>query len=192
MNMATSLGVGLWLLSARTLRGCTQALPSPVVIYNPQAQIQVGDNIPISQTEVILEGVPRINPGGPVCMDIQQQVSNVDSSSVTAGQTNPSISTRSVSTQVVVQSGQIVLPGGLIKQDNAESNTLDAVSGQHPRLALVVQHHQHIQGAHQTDRGDHPSAITSSSRGRAPMTIISRCNCSKPAIQTRLARESLE
>jgi general secretion pathway protein D len=96
---------------------------------NQQAQIQVGDNIPISQTTVnttnsdttlssveyvqtgvILDVVPRINPGGLVYMDIQQQVSDAADSGTTTT-TNPRISTRSVSTQVEVQSGQTVLLG---------------------------------------------------------------------------------
>jgi general secretion pathway protein D len=131
-------------LHALETNGRTQVLsaPSLVVMNNQQAQIQVGDNIPISQTTVntsnsdttlssveyvqtgvILDVVPRINPGGLVYMDIQQQVSDADTSNVTTTQPNPRISTRSVSTQIAVQSGQTVLLGGLIKQDNAESTS---------------------------------------------------------------------
>ncbi|MBP5947788.1 MULTISPECIES: type II secretion system secretin GspD [unclassified Pseudomonas] len=131
-------------LHALETNGRTQVLsaPSLVVMNNQQAQIQVGDNIPISQTTVntsnsdttlssveyvqtgvILDVVPRINPGGLVYMDIQQQVSDADTSNVTSSQPNPRISTRSVSTQIAVQSGQTVLLGGLIKQDNAESTS---------------------------------------------------------------------
>ncbi|CAM3591214.1 Type II secretion system protein D [Pseudomonas reidholzensis] len=131
-------------LRALETRGLTQVLsaPSLVVLNNQQAQIQVGDNIPISQTTVntstsdttlssveyvqtgvILDVVPRINPGGLVYMDIKQQVSDADDSAVTTTQPNPRISSRAVSTQVAVQSGQTVLLGGLIKQDNAQSDT---------------------------------------------------------------------
>ncbi|PKH29888.1 type II secretion system protein GspD, partial [Pseudomonas sp. 43NM1] len=131
-------------LHALETNGRTQVLsaPSLVVMNNQQAQIQVGDNIPISQTTVntsnsdttlssveyvqtgvILDVLPRINPGGLVYMDIQQQVSDADTSNVTTTQPNPRISTRSVSTQIAVQSGQTVLLGGLIKQDNAESTS---------------------------------------------------------------------
>lgn len=46
-------------------------------------------------------------------MDIQQQVSDAESQSGTSDTpVNPRISTRSVSTQVAVQSGQTVLLGG--------------------------------------------------------------------------------
>ena len=142
-------------LRALETNGRTQVLsaPSLVVMNNQPAQIQVGDNIPINQTTVntsvsdttlssveyvqtgvILDVVPRINPGGLVYMDIQQQVSDADTRSVTDGQTNPRISTRSVSTQVAVQSGQTVLLGGLIKQDNSESGTSVPYLGKIPGL----------------------------------------------------------
>ncbi|MDU8358798.1 type II secretion system secretin GspD [Pseudomonas syringae group sp. J309-1] len=142
-------------LRALETNGRTQVLsaPSLVVMNNQQAQIQVGDNIPISQTTVnttnsdttlssveyiqtgvILDVVPRINPGGLVYMDIQQQVSNADTSTITATQANPSISTRSVSTQVAVQSGQTVLLGGLINQNNAETSSSIPYLGNIPGL----------------------------------------------------------
>ncbi|WPN96466.1 type II secretion system secretin GspD [Pseudomonas sp. MUP55] len=143
-------------LHALETNGRTQVLsaPSLVVMNNQPAQIQVGDNIPISQTTVntgdadttlssveyvqtgvILDVVPRINPGGLVYMDIQQQVSDAQSqSSNSETPVNPRISTRSVSTQVAVQSGQTVLLGGLIKQDNAESVSAVPYLGKIPGL----------------------------------------------------------
>ncbi|MFA1029900.1 proteinral secretion pathway protein D [Pseudomonas syringae pv. helianthi] len=117
--------------------GLTQVLsaPSLVVMNNQKAQIQVGENIPVSQTTVnagtsdtslssveylqtgiILKVVPRINSEGLVYMDIQQQVSEADFTGLVNG--NPRISTRSVATQVIAQSGQTILLGGLIKQGN--------------------------------------------------------------------------
>ncbi|RRV10680.1 type II secretion system protein GspD [Pseudomonas sp. v388] len=141
-------------LHALETNGRTQVLsaPSLVVMNNQQAQIQVGDNIPISQTTVntstsdttlssveyvqtgvILDVMPRINPGGLVYMDIQQQVSDADTTT-TDSNGNPRISTRSVSTQVAVQSGQTVLLGGLIKQDNAESVSAVPYLGRVPGL----------------------------------------------------------
>lgn len=142
-------------LHALETSGRTQVLsaPSLVVMNNQQAQIQVGDNIPISQTTVntnvsnttlssveyvqtgvILDVVPRINPGGLVYMDIQQQVSDADNTQAADNNGNPRISTRSVSTQVAVQSGQTVLLGGLIKQDNADSVAAVPYLGRVPGL----------------------------------------------------------
>lgn len=142
-------------LHALETNGRTQVLsaPSLVVMNNQQAQIQVGDNIPISQTTVntnvsnttlssveyvqtgvILDVVPRINPGGLVYMDIQQQVSDADNSAAPDNNGNPRISTRSVSTQVAVQSGQTVLLGGLIKQDNSDTVSSVPYLGRVPGL----------------------------------------------------------
>lgn len=72
---------------------------------------------------------------GLVYMDIQQQVSDAESQSGTSDTpVNPRISTRSVSTQVAVQSGQTVLLGGLIKQDNGESVSAVPYLGKIPGL----------------------------------------------------------
>ena len=145
-------------IRALETNGRTQVLsaPSLVVMNNQKAQIQVGENIPINQTTVntsvsnttlssveyvqtgvILNVVPRINPGGLVYMDIQQQVSNADYSNVTSTSTNPAISARSVATQVAVQSGQTVLLGGLIKQDNSESVSRVPYLGRIPGLGWL-------------------------------------------------------
>ncbi|HEX7111156.1 MAG TPA: type II secretion system secretin GspD, partial [Mizugakiibacter sp.] len=99
--------------------------PSLVVLNNQEATIQVGDRIPITQTfitsttvgttnangattvpaqgevqyldtGVILDVVPRVNPGGLVYLDIQQQVSTPGTPNV---QGNPPISQRAISTQ---------------------------------------------------------------------------------------------
>ncbi len=120
----------------------TLSAPSMVVMNNQVGAIQVGDSIPINQTTVntgigtgtsynsvdylntgvILKVRPRINPGGLVYMDVSQQVSQRDSSQQLVNG-NPSISQRALSTQVAVQSGQTVLLGGLIQQDEGVTNT---------------------------------------------------------------------
>ncbi|TBR36643.1 MULTISPECIES: type II secretion system secretin GspD [Dyella] len=121
----------------------TLSAPSLVVLNNQTAQIQVGDQVPINQTSVnpgvgtatynqvnylntgvILSVQPRVNPGGLVYLNVQQQVS---SPTTPAGATNPTISQRSMATQVAVQSGQTVLLGGLIQQN--EDNTDTGVPG---------------------------------------------------------------
>jgi general secretion pathway protein D len=120
----------------------TLSAPSMVVMNNQPATIQVGDRIPINQTSVntgigsttsysqvqyldtgvILQVRPRINPGGLVYMDVSQQVSQRDNSQP-SNNGNPAISQRQLSTQVAVQSGQTVLLGGLIQQDEGSANT---------------------------------------------------------------------
>ncbi len=126
--------------------GVTKVLsaPSVVVMNNQVAHFQVGDQIPINTTSlagvtttdstlstvssatyiptgVILDVQPRVNPGGLVYLEVQQQVSTASAS--TNQQGNPTISQRAVSTQVAVQSGQTVLLGGMIQQTESRTNT---------------------------------------------------------------------
>jgi general secretion pathway protein D len=176
-------------LHALETNGRTQVLsaPSLVVMNNQPAQIQVGDNIPISQTTVntgnsdttlssveyvqtgvILDVVPRINPGGLVYMDIQQQVSDAENQTTNSSDTpnNPRISTRSVSTQVAVQSGQTVLLGGLIKQDNAESVSAVPYLGKIPGLRWLFGNTSKSKDRTELIVLITPRVITSSSQSR--------------------------
>jgi general secretion pathway protein D len=118
----------------------TLSAPSLVVVNNRKARIQVGDQIPITQTYVntsgttgnevgrveykdtgvILEVRPRVNPGGMVYLDVTQEVSRAEDA--TPGQ-NASIAKRKLETQVVVTSGQTVLLGGLIRQRDARGRS---------------------------------------------------------------------
>jgi len=118
----------------------TLSAPSLVVVNNRKARIQVGDQIPVTQTfvnpiigsgrevgqvtykdtGVILEVRPRVNPGGLVYLDVTQEVSRPDDV-VAVGQNVP-ISKRKLDTQVAVRSGQTVLLGGLIRQRDSRSH----------------------------------------------------------------------
>jgi general secretion pathway protein D len=116
------------------------AAPSLLVANNQEAQINVGTQIPVVQTYynglgsvntngttslaqtgsvqylntgVTLDVKPRVNPGGLVYLDIQQEVSNPGAPAVTGG--NPPINQRLIQTQVAVQSGETLLLGGLIQ-----------------------------------------------------------------------------
>ena len=126
----------------------TLSAPSVVVLNNQQSSITVGDQIPIQtisynglgtvsgttgtvnntigstqyvSTGTTLQITPRINPGGLVYMDVAQEITTPGSG--TATNPNPPISQRSLNTQIAVQSGQTVLLGGLIREDNTTGNT---------------------------------------------------------------------
>ncbi|MEI7035438.1 type II secretion system secretin GspD [Fulvimonas yonginensis] len=135
----------------------TLSAPSLVVMNNQVAHIQAGDQIPVNQTffttglgtvdssgnpttigqvqyintGVILDVQPRINPGGLVYLNIKQQVSVPGEKDANG---NYRIQQREIATQVGVQSGQTVLLGGLIRQD--EGNTDTGVPGLN-RIPLV-------------------------------------------------------
>jgi len=120
----------------------TLSAPSLVVLNNQVAHIQVGDQVPINQTSivtglnttgstassvsylptgVILDVQPRVNPGGLVYLNVQQQVSNTTGNPNAQG--NFTIQQRAVGTQIAVQSGQTVLLGGLIQQNESVNDT---------------------------------------------------------------------
>ncbi len=142
-------------ISALQTKGQTKVLSSPslVVMNNQEAQITVGDQVPVISTSIIgvgslnnvtgttggtytntgigqasyistgvtLDITPRVNPGGLVYMDVNQEDS---SPGPPAGNNpNPPISQRNLSTQVAVQSGQTVLLGGMIKENEIDSRT---------------------------------------------------------------------
>ena len=123
----------------------TLSAPSLVVLNNQVAHIQVGDQIPVNQTSivaglttgtgstatasnvtylptgVILNVQPRVNPGGLVYLDIDQQVSSTQGAANSQG--NYTIAQREIGTQVAVQSGQTVLLGGLIQDQQDTTDT---------------------------------------------------------------------
>ncbi|TQE99589.1 MAG: type II secretion system protein GspD [Spiribacter salinus] len=116
--------------------------PQLLVIDNQTANIRVGDQIPIitrtsssstdtdaplvnevqfRDTGVLLQVTPRINAGGMVTLEINQEVSEPSADEFAAG--NVSILQRTINTSVAVQSGETVLLGGLIRENKNDSLT---------------------------------------------------------------------
>src|SRR5262249_56553445 len=71
-------------------------------------------------TGVVLDVKPRVNPGGLVYLEVQQEVSNPEAAP--AG-TNPPIDQRQLSNQVAVQSGRTQRLVGLIRDLGTVSDT---------------------------------------------------------------------
>lgn len=130
--------------------------PSLVVMNNQEAQINVGTRIPVQQTSivglgavqgsvtnpnigqstgvgqvsyldtgVILQVRPRVNPGGLVYLEVSQEVSKPGVAGAVNG--NPPINTRTLDTSIAVNSGDTILLGGLISEDDQTSE--DGVPG---------------------------------------------------------------
>jgi len=118
--------------------------PSLMVLNNQTAHIDVGDEVPVvtqqqqstvgtsspivnnieyRNTGVLLSVTPRVNAGGMVVMDIEQEVSQVVSDSTDTTSLTPTISKRSITTSVAVQSGQTVVLGGLIREQKVVSRS---------------------------------------------------------------------
>lgn len=133
--------------SAGVLRGVINALaerslinvistPSVMVLDNHTAAIHVGDQQPIRSaisvtdggretssieyrdTGVKLQVTPSVNAGGLVTMDIAQAVTDVGSVDTATGQR--SFLQRNVSSRVAVRSGESVVLGGLIRDNQSQ------------------------------------------------------------------------
>jgi general secretion pathway protein D len=86
---------------------------NPNTGFNNQSYVQ------FRQTGITLNVTPRVNPGGLVFMEVDQQ-----ESAPTAGDTiggNPPVDNRSIKTEVAVQSGETLVLGGLIKTTENQS-----------------------------------------------------------------------
>ena len=115
--------------------------PSLMVLDNHTASIRVGDQVPVRTSEttntssesnvtstiqfkdtgVLLEVTPRVNAGGMVVLDISQEVNDV-AETATSEIDSPTITQRKIDTSVAVQSGETLVLGGLIKENNENSN----------------------------------------------------------------------
>jgi general secretion pathway protein D len=116
--------------------------PSVMVLDNHEATIQVGDQVPVAtqqqqstdtnssvinsiqykDTGVMLSVKPRVNPGGLVTMEIKQEVSTV-SKTDSSNLDSPTIQTRNISSTVAINSGQSVVLGGLIRDENSNGQS---------------------------------------------------------------------
>jgi len=131
-------------LNALGKDGKTQVLASPqiMVLDNQKAQIKVGDRISVQtqsqtgansttgtvnsfsylETGILLAVTPRINSGGLVTLEVNQEVSVPgDTPPASTGNPNPPVNSRSAQTTVVVASGETVVLGGLIREDNGRT-----------------------------------------------------------------------
>jgi general secretion pathway protein D len=124
--------------------GRSQILASPqiMVLDNEKAEIKVGNRISVQtqaqtgvgtstgvlnsfqylETGILLAVTPRINSGGMVTLDINQEVSEPLSSG-NAANPNPDVATRNAKTSVQVASGESIALGGLIRENRLRSSS---------------------------------------------------------------------
>ena len=130
-------------LQALGTDGKTQVLAAPqvMVLDNEKAEIKVGNKISVQtqtqtgvstgtgvvnsfqylDTGVLLGVTPRINSGGMVTLEINQEVSAAGDTP--AGNPNPNVNTRSAKTSVQVASGESIVLGGLIQENRTRSDS---------------------------------------------------------------------
>ncbi len=128
--------------------------PSLMVLDNRTATLQVGDQVPIvtqtststiganapivnqvemRDTGVILKVTPRVNEGGRVSLEIEQEVSDVTQTQ-TSGIDSPTIQQRKIKTSVAVDNGSTIALGGLIRDRVTDSATKIPLLGDIPLL----------------------------------------------------------
>jgi general secretion pathway protein D len=121
--------------------GNTKVISNPHLsaLDNQKATIKVGNRIPIQQqtlvggttnavtttaqyidTGVLLQVTPHINAGGLVTLEVDAEVSTPGAT--TDPTVAPPINTRSVQTLLAVPTGQTMVMGGLISEDNQNSS----------------------------------------------------------------------
>jgi general secretion pathway protein D len=117
--------------------------PKLLILDNENARLQVGDLVPVitqtatavtsagapvinsveyRETGVILSVRPRVNAGGLVTLDIEQEVSDVvNTTSSTIN--SPTFQQRKIRSRIVVQDGDTIGLGGLIRDTKTKGNS---------------------------------------------------------------------
>jgi general secretion pathway protein D len=144
-------------LHALAADGRVQVVASPqvMVLDNEKAEIKVGDRISVQtqsqsvagtttglvnsfqylDTGILLAVTPRINASGQVTLEVRQEFSVPDASA--AAGSNPTISTRSAQTSVIVNSGEAMILGGLIKDSKTLASSGVPLLSKIPVLGAV-------------------------------------------------------
>ena len=134
-------GAVIGLITALASDSKAKVLASPHILVsdNREAKIQVGQQVPLLTSEtygavgvvpqrnyqykdigIILKVKPRINEGGLVALEISQEIST--SETITLGGTEQlQLNKTEATTNLVVQDGQTIVIGGLIREDTNKS-----------------------------------------------------------------------
>jgi general secretion pathway protein D len=117
--------------------------PQLLVLDHQTAALQVGDQVPIvtqqaesvitanapiinsvqyRNTGVVLHVTPRVNSSGLITLDIDQEVSDV-ATTTTSTINSPTINDRHFASSVIVQDGQTIALGGLISENHNDTKS---------------------------------------------------------------------
>ena len=117
--------------------------PKLLVLNNREAQLQIGDQVPVTvqqsvstgddnapivnsvqfrDTGVILRVTPRVNKSGLVILDVSQEVSDVVPTT-TSGIDSPTIQQRKFNSTVAVRDGETIALGGLIRETKSNGGS---------------------------------------------------------------------
>jgi type II secretory pathway component GspD/PulD (secretin) len=123
-------------------RGKVLASPHILVSDNREARIQVGQSVPLVTAQtygavgvapqqvveykdigIILKVKPQVNEGGLVAMELHQEVSTYTTQTLFTNSTQIIINKTEATSNLVVQNGQTIVIGGLIREDTSKSLT---------------------------------------------------------------------
>lgn len=131
--------------------------PTLMVLDNETAVLQVGAQVPVAiqsavsvtdpgapivntiefrDTGVILSVTPRVNDSGRVILEIEQEVSDVVTTT-TSGIDSPTIQQRKIKTTVVVNDGDSLALGGLIQDRHTDTRGQVPIVGDIPILGTL-------------------------------------------------------
>ena len=132
--------------------------PTLVTMDNQEAEIVVGQNVPfVTGTQlsasnnnpfqtierqdigISLKVKPQINEGDNIKMEIEQEASDVSSTSVT-GASDITTNKRSIKTTVLVEDGQTLVLGGLINDQISDSREKVPLLGDIPLLGGIFRY----------------------------------------------------
>ena len=118
------------------------AAPHILVSDNREARIQVGQQVPIITAEtygsttvapqrtvqykdigIILKVKPQINAGGLVALEVSQEVSTFETLTLYSNETQIILDKTEASSNLVVQDGQTIIIGGLIREDSTRDGS---------------------------------------------------------------------
>lgn len=121
-------------------KGRVLAAPHILVSDNHEARIQVGQSVPIVTAQtygtpgiapqqvieykdigIILKVKPQVNESGLVALDIHQEVSTFTTQKLFVDSTQIILNKTEASSSLVVQDGQTIIIGGLIREDTTKS-----------------------------------------------------------------------
>ncbi len=139
-------------LTAMVTSGRARVLSAPrvAVVDGNEANVNLGDEIPIPQTDasgrttfafkpvgVILRIVPKINRDGLITTRVEPEVSSVTRLIVSAGANVPLIATRKASTIVTVRNGESIVIAGMISAEERRTTIKIPLLGDIPIIGLL-------------------------------------------------------
>jgi general secretion pathway protein D len=197
---SSNIQVALNALSSMTKVDVLSA-PELLVLNNHTAQLQVGASVPVPvqqaqsvvtpgaplvntisylDTGVILSVTPRANASGEVTLDIEQDVS--DAESTTSSQLDaPTVNQRRIKSSVTVQSGESIALGGLISTNHNLNRTAVPLLGNIPIVGNLFRNQNDTKTRTELLVLIQPRVITNSSDARAATSdLINRMQYVQP------------